>query len=95
MENTDILFIKEQAEKILKAIERILENPRLSRVSILELGLSERAKNCLYRRNIKYIEELALLTTSDLMRTRNVGRLVFNEINEKVKGYGLRGWDEN
>lgn len=60
------------------------------RVKIDELDLSIRSFNCLARRNIKYIDELANLHLEDLMKIRNLGKRSLNEITTKLyEKYGI------
>ena len=85
----ELLLIKELARQIILTVEKMDYTPTL----IKSLGLSSRAKNCLDRMNIKYLEDLLKLEKSEIMRGRNVGKVVFDEINGKVKSLGLRGWE--
>ena len=57
--------------------------------SIIELELSVRSYNCLYRANIKTYGDLNGMTYSKLMKIRNLGRKSFNEIIEKAKVNGI------
>lgn len=79
-------------KNIISSVEN-LEKSNLLTQSTDILKLSVRAKSCLERRNINYICELIALEKQDLLRIRNLGQATFNEINEKVKEFGLRGWD--
>jgi len=63
------------------------------KVPIEALGLSNRALNCLKPRDIKTIGQLARLDRDTIKNFRNLGPHVFNEINEKIKHFGFKGWD--
>lgn len=58
---------------------------------IEELGLSIRARNCLRRASIEYVEELLLRleTRDELMRVRNLGVKTQEEIIESVRAFGF------
>jgi len=60
---------------------------------IAELGLSNRALNCLARRNIEYVEELLQFDMKELLRIRNMGKHTAQEIVQKVNALGF-GWLE-
>jgi DNA-directed RNA polymerase alpha subunit len=60
---------------------------------IAALNLSNRAHNALTRGGIDFVEQLVWLDRTDILRKRNMGLQSFNEINDKVKALGLRGWD--
>ena len=60
---------------------------------LAELGFSTRAVKCLARRDIKFLDELLELSKKDLMRIRHLGKHTFDEINEKIKAFGLHGWE--
>ena len=49
------------------------------------LRLSVRSKNCLKQENINYIDDLVVLSESDLKRIPNMGVKSLNEIKEKLK----------
>ena len=72
--------------------QQIKEQQRNEGTPLVELKLSRRAINCLGWRDIKTIEELTKLSFNDLRRTRNAGKIILKEINDKVKAFGLTGW---
>ena len=80
--------IRESAKQILVAVEKIANADKLGK-PISELGLSNRAVNCLERRNIKYLDTLLEMSQQDILRVRNMGIHTFNEIHAKVKSLGL------
>ena len=55
---------------------------------ISALGLSSRAKNCMYRLGYTTVEEVAALTYDDLMKVRGLGKLSYEEIIEKLDAMG-------
>jgi DNA-directed RNA polymerase subunit alpha len=62
-------------------------------LSIDELGLSERARNCLKRAQIFTIGDLVSRTVEDLLAITNFGQKSLNEVIEKLdeRGLSLRG----
>lgn len=54
-----------------------------------ELELSARSFNCLDRANIKYIGEIALMSESDLMKVKNLGKKSLDEIKDKLEEIGF------
>jgi DNA-directed RNA polymerase subunit alpha len=72
---------------IKKAVAEKIEKP------IEDLNLSTRVRNCLLRYGITTIEELIRLSFDDLLLMRNFGAYCARELNEKVKAFGLQGWE--
>ena len=58
-------------------------------ISIDDLELSVRSSNCLKRANINTIGELVNKTADDMMKVRNLGRKSLDEVQSKLKEYGL------
>lgn len=56
-------------------------------ISIDELGLSIRSRNCLERAGINTVREISALETEDLMKIRNLGRKSIEELIEKTRKY--------
>lgn len=84
-----LILIKDLAMQIIKTVDGMNYNP----MPISELGLSSRAMNCLKWQDIDYVEQLFKLNQDEILRFRGMGKITFDEINEKVKFIGLRGWD--
>jgi len=60
---------------------------------IVELGLSNRARNALTRNYIDYVEQLIKLEKKRVLIFRNLGNVCFNEIKEKVNALGFDCWN--
>lgn len=58
---------------------------KLNDVTITELSLSRRARNCLARHGITSVEDLSKMSQVDLMNVRNLGRKSFEEILSVLK----------
>lgn len=65
-------------------------------MTVEELELSMRSRNCLKRAGINTIEELLSKTEDEMMKVRNLGRKSLTEIKEKLAeiGFSLREKDE-
>ncbi|MEI6286540.1 MAG: DNA-directed RNA polymerase subunit alpha [Bacillota bacterium] len=59
------------------------------RVSIDEVEFSVRARNCLIRIGIKFMDELGNLSEQDLGNIKNAGRKTIDEIKDKAQQYGI------
>lgn len=57
-------------------------------ISISNLGLTERAKNCLLRAGYRTLEDIVNSSIMNLMRIRNLGRKTLKEIKCVVKEHG-------
>ena len=57
-------------------------------LSVDILGLSVRARNCLYRADVQTLGELAAKTPEQLLEIRNAGRNTLREIADKAAKYG-------
>jgi hypothetical protein len=55
-----------------------------------ELNLSERAKNCLRKNNIKFVGDLVQIPEHKLMKFKNFGRKTLEELKKKLSRYSLR-----
>ena len=53
-------------------------------VPIEELNISVRTYNCLRRRGVSTVGDLAVMTKEELMRVRNLGKRNYDEILEKL-----------
>ena len=84
--------IQRYVQKILGTVDRIKDEAKLG-TPIAKLGLSARTMVLLAEVNVRYVEQLVELNRSDIINLRNVGMHAFNEINEKVKKFGMQGWD--
>lgn len=58
-------------------------------ISVGEVAFSARVHNCLRNHNIKTLEDIALLTRSDLLRIPNLGRGSCKEIEDVLKDHGM------
>lgn len=76
----DVVVIKEELAK---------DNEKILEMSIDELELSVRSYNCLKRAGINNVEELCAMTTDEMARIRNLGRKSLEEIQQKLKDFGL------
>lgn len=99
----EISYIEKREEmlKRTRAIERIkdkldeeeketLEKIKDYQESIDSLELSTRPYNCLWRKGIRYINELLQLTPDEVMHIRNMGRKSYLEIVDALSKRGLR-----
>jgi len=75
-------FLKKELEEV-KSGNELLGEP----IEVLELSV--RSYNCLKRSDINYINDLALKTEEELLKTRNLGRKSFEEVVEKMKAHGI------
>lgn len=85
VDKLEILFEKEEEPK-----EKVLE------MTVEELELSMRSRNCLKRAGINTIEELIQRSEEDMMKVRNLGKKSLDEIRIKLHEMelGLRASDE-
>lgn len=85
----ELLTIKEFARQIINVVDKI----KLNSTPIELLHLSPRAKNCLYKMGVVYIEDLVKLDKKTIMNLKNMGTHTFKEINDKVQSRGFVGWN--
>ena len=86
----ELLEIKALAMQVIdKVDDALLADVHAWGTPIEALGLSPRARNCLVRRGIEYIEQLIKLDIDELMRIRNMGKHTAQEIIEKVNRLGI------
>ena len=78
--------IKKMSHEIILIADKLLSG---FHTPIETLNLSNRAKNCLMRAEIEYVEQLIKLTEKDLLRLRNMGKHTLNEIKEKLIDFGF------
>ena len=85
VEHMEILY-----ERELETKERAME------MTVEELELTQRSRNCLKRAGINTIEELISKTEDDLMKVRNLGKKSLAEIKEKLAemNFSLRSTEE-
>ena len=57
-------------------------------ISISNLGLTERAKNCLLRAGYRNLDDIVNSSIIDLMKIRNLGKKTLKEIRCVVKEHG-------
>ncbi|WP_459130064.1 DNA-directed RNA polymerase subunit alpha [Guggenheimella bovis] len=76
--NMEILYERDDDTK-----EKVLE------MTVEELELSMRSRNCLKRAGINTIEELLSKTEEEMMKVRNLGKKSLAEIKEKLEEIGL------
>lgn len=84
------VFNSEISIKSPVAVERTEESPDLKKLTmhIDNLGLSARSFNCLDRSSIKFIGEIAMMSTNDLKNVKNLGKKSYDEIVEKLQEFG-------
>ena len=63
---------------------------KLSKMSVNEIGFSNRIVNCLNNANITTVGELAKKSEADMLRYRNFGKKSLDEIKEKLQSLGLK-----
>ena len=76
--NAEIMVEKEETKK-----EKVLE------LTVEELDLSVRSYNCLKRAGINTVEDLAVKTSEEMMRVRNLGKKSLEEVINKLTDLGL------
>lgn len=76
--NVETMEEKEEEGKA-KTLDRLIE----------DLNLSVRSYNCLKRAGINRVEELTRKTEEEIVKTRNLGRKSFEEVEYKLKELGL------
>lgn len=59
-------------------------------LTVDELELSTRTRNCMDNANLRYIGELVQRTPENLLRTKNLGKKSLAEVDEKLEKLGLR-----
>jgi len=59
-------------------------------MTLAEMNLSVRAKNCLESENISCIRDLVCRSEDELLDVRNFGETTLNEVREKLDEFGLR-----
>ena len=62
---------------------------RLLKHKIDELNLSGRANACLRRAGFNFIEDIVSKSKHELMKTKNLGEKLYQEIDEKLKKLGF------
>lgn len=80
----EVSSIETLYERENESKERVLE------MTVEELELSMRSRNCLKRAGINTIEELLEKTEEDMMKVRNLGKKSLAEIKEKLDEIGLQ-----
>jgi len=86
----DLMSIKNFANEIVQHIDDILQTKNYTPIETI--NLSSRTCYALRRKGIKYVEELARLSFLQIIKTRNIGRKSFDEINIKIQSLGYPGW---
>lgn len=88
--NILLLRVKDLLSQINALVDEIVQSEQTP-LSVLKL--STRAENSLTRRGITSIEQLTELELDELLRIRNMGKTTAKEISDKIKEYGLQGWE--
>lgn len=85
VEHMEVLYERES-----ESLERAME------MTVEELELTQRSRNCLKRAGINTIEELVSNSEEDLMKVRNLGKKSLAEIKEKLEelNFSLRSNEE-
>lgn len=89
--NADIKFTSDtQKNEDIYKLKYSEEEMKVLRTPIEELGLSSRAANCISRsHSCINLYELACIKPEDLIRTRNLGQISYQEIVKMLKSKGL------
>lgn len=90
-ENLGKLKEIQEQERIRKEQERIRKEDKddEERVDVSDLGFTVRSYNGLKRAGINYLDDLANMTEEQLRKTRNIGKIGFEEIVAKMQEFGI------
>ena len=99
LEHFNLVVSESDVENVVKITETPVSEKRClptSEISTIEdLDLSVRSYNCLKRAGITTIEKLANTTKEELASIRNLGKMSFNEVIEKLERYGCSLKEDN
>ena len=100
LEHFNLVVSEFDAENVVKITETPVSVKRCLQASsevrtIEDLDLSVRSYNCLKRAGITTIEKLANTTKEELASIRNLGKMSFNEVIEKLESYGYSLKEDN
>ena len=100
LEHFNLVVSEFDAENVVKITETPVSVKRCLQASsevrtIEDLDLSVRSYNCLKRAGITPIEKLANTTKEELASIRNLGKMSFNEVIEKLESYGYSLKEDN
>jgi len=87
---SEIMRLKEMSQQLGEIADKLLTEYQ---TPIENLNLHTRVQNCLHRYGIQTVEELIKLSLDDLLRMRNFGMYCAEQLNEKARAFGLKGWD--
>ena len=99
LEHFNLVVSSSDVENVVKitetpvSVKRCLPTSEIS--TIEDLDLSVRSYNCLKRAGITTVEELANTTKEELASIRNLGKMSFNEVIEKLESYGYSLKEDN
>ncbi len=99
LEHFNLVVSESDVENVVKitetpvSVKRCLPTSEIS--TIEDLDLSVRSYNCLKRAGITTIEKLANTTKEELASIRNLGKMSFNEVIEKLESYGYSLKEDN
>ena len=82
---------KQKINDAIEVLRRLLSTVPIP-LTVKDLGIDNRALNCLKAEKIETVEDLMEWTANDLLKTPNLGRKSLNEIKEKLlkAGYYMR-----
>ncbi|MCK9223809.1 MAG: hypothetical protein M0R46_09025 [Candidatus Muirbacterium halophilum] len=84
-EEADYFEEDEEEEEIVEKKENIV----VEEILVMELELSQRAKNCLKNFPYKKLVDFTRVSADELMRLKNFGQKTLDEIREKLSDHGL------
>ena len=91
-----VIALTDQVRDIVRRLEIAIEQNAVERATPIQaLGLSQRELNCLVKKEIRSVEQLIKMDSSEIMRIRGMGKHTFHEIDAKVKALGHKGWLKN
>ena len=99
LEHFNLVVSSSDVENVVKitetpvSVKRCLPTSEIS--TIEDLDLSVRSYNCLKRAGITTIGKLANTTKEELASIRNLGKMSFNEVIEKLESYGYSLKEDN
>ena len=99
LEHFNLVVSSSDVENVVKitetpvSVKRCLPTSEIS--TIEDLDLSVRSYNCLKRAGITTIEKLVNTTKEELASIRNLGKMSFNEVIEKLESYGYSLKEDN
>ena len=81
--------IRRSEEAYFEALNTLEAANRRARKDFTDIGLQTRAKNALMRAGVRSVDDLAGMTFKQIKKIRNIGKLTFSEIGEKLVAHGI------